>query len=370
MEKLIIVNYPGYMNIYDFIEIPQFSLDKTTKAELLFSQLKELHNYHCVHCSDYKKISDITFPDAGKAKSIAELPFLPVSIFKTQQLKSITDDEVYKVLTSSGTTGSVPSSIYLDTDTAKLQTVSLSKIITHVIGKSRLPMLIIDSKEVLKNRNSFSARGAGIVGLSVFGKDHTYALNEDYTLNEETVAEFLKKYNGQPVFIFGFTYMIWQYLLNNSKNSDIDLSNALLIHSGGWKKLIEFAVDNATFKRQLFEKFKLKKVYNFYGMIEQIGSVYIENSEGYLHCPNFADIIIRNPVDFSVQPNGKEGLIQVVSALPKSYPGHSLLTEDIGVCMGEDDSKIAWKGKYFKIIGRAAKAELRGCSDTFASNHN
>jgi len=85
-----------------------------------------------------------------------------------------------------------------------------------------------------------------------------------------------------------------------------------------------------------------------------------------LHCPNFSDIIIRNPIDFSVQPHGEPGLIQVLSTLPKSYPGHSILTEDIGVCVGEDD--IAWKGKYFKILGRAKKAELRGCSDTFATS--
>jgi hypothetical protein len=34
--------------------------------------------------------------------------------------------------------------------------------------------------------------------------------------------------------------------------------------------------------------------------------------------------------------------------------------------MGEDD--LAWKGKYFKILGRAKKAELRGCSDVFAAS--
>ena len=87
-----------------------------------------------------------------------------------------------------------------------------------------------------------------------------------------------------------------------------------------------------------------------------VASVFLENNEGYLHCPNFAEIIIRNPEDLSVQQIGKEGLIQVVSALPKSYPGHSILTEDIGVCMGEDDNKGGWQGKYFKIIGRAKKA--------------
>ncbi len=357
------------MDISDFINVPQFSLDKAKKSQLLFYQLKELHHHHTANCSEYQRICDVLFPNVDKATTIEELPFLPVSIFKNHHLKSITDNSVYKTLTSSGTTGSIPSSIYLDSETSKLQTISLSKIISHIVGNNRLPMLIIDNKEVLKNRESYSARGAGIVGLSVFGKDHTYALNSDNTLNMELVHQFMGKYKGQPILIFGFTFMVWQYLLNQVKGNDIDLNNAILLHSGGWKKLVELAVDNATFKRKLFEKFKLENIYNFYGMIEQIGAVYIENKKGYLHCPNFTDIIIRNPTDFSIQPYGKEGLIQVVSPLPKSYPGHSLLTEDIGVCMGEDDEEIGWKGKYFKIIGRAAKAELRGCSDTFITKN-
>lgn len=60
-------------------------------------------------------------------------------------------------------------------------------------------------------------------------------------------------------------------------------------------------------------------------MVEQVGSVFIENSQGYLQCPNFSDIIIRNPIDFSPQPVGEPGLIQVVSILPKSYPGFHYL---------------------------------------------
>ena len=228
-------------------------------------------------------------------------------------------------------------------------------------------MLIIDSKSVLKDRVSFSARGAGILGLSVFGKNHHYLLDDNYEIDYNGLDAFLRRFNGEQIFVFGFTFMVWQYLMLSELNINLNLSNSVLIHSGGWKKLQEISVDNTTFKEELYKRFGLQNSFNFYGMIEQIGSVYLENSDGYLHCPNFSDIIIRNPRDFSVQPVGEPGLIQVLSALPKSYPGHSILTEDIGICMGEDDASNGWKGKYFKILGRAKKAELRGCSDTFTS---
>lgn len=358
------------MLLKEFITIPQFSIDKVEKQKLLAGLLNSLHTHHFNSSDEYRKISLEIFGKNGtkEIKTVEDFPFLPVSIFKNHYLKSISDTEVFKVLTSSGTTGSVPSKIVLNKETSQLQTLALSKILTTVIGKERLPMMIVDSQSVLKDRTTFSARGAGILGLSVFGRNHEYILDENYQLNEEKLSMFLEKYNGQKMLIFGFTFMVWQFLYLQAKHLKIDLSNAILIHSGGWKKLQEMAVDNTTFRQKLNERFGLKKIYNFYGMVEQVGSVFLENEEGYLHCPNFSDIIIRNPYDFSVQPHGTEGLIQVLSMLPESYPGHSLLTEDIGVCVGEDDSKSGWRGKYFKIIGRAKKAELRGCSDTFSNN--
>ncbi len=355
------------MALNNLIETKQYSLSAFEKQPILTKLLSNLNNYHLSNSNDYSVIIEKIFDKNKSINSLEDLPFLPVSAFKNHQIKSISDENIFKILTSSGTTGQQVSKIFLDKETAKLQTLALSKIISHVVGTARLPMLIIDSKSIFSNKSSFSARGAGILGLSVFGKDHTYVLNENFEPDEEELSRFLEKYSGKPILIFGFTFMVWQYFLNSPLKNKYDLSQAILIHSGGWKKLIDIAVDNSTFRKNLKDKFNLQHIYNFYGMVEQVGSVFLENSDGYLHCPNFADVIIRNPKDFSVQEKGKEGLIQVISALPLSYPGHSLLTEDIGVLMGEDDASNGWQGKYFKIIGRAKKAELRGCSDTFKS---
>ena len=107
------------------------------------------------------------------------------------------------------------------------------------------------------------------------------------------------------------------------------------------------------------------KVHDYYGMVEQTGSIYMECEHGHLHAPAFSDIIIRKPSDFSVAEIGEKGIIQVLSILAQSYPGHSLLTEDEGVLLGEDDCPCGRKGKYFKILGRLKNAEIRGCSDTY-----
>jgi hypothetical protein len=102
-------------------------------------------------------------------------------------------------------------------------------------------------------------------------------------------------------------------------------------------------------------------------MVEQTGSVFVECEAGRLHAPLFADIIIRDASDWRELPIGHKGVVQVVSALPRSYPGHSLLTEDLGELIGEDDCPCGRMGRTFRIFGRIPRAEVRGCSDTFAS---
>ena len=66
---------------------------------------------------------------------------------------------------------------------------------------------------------------------------------------------------------------------------------------------------------------------------------------------------------FNILSNKTKGLIQLLSLLPTSYPGHNILTEDIGEIFGEDNCKCGLKGKYFLVHGRAKEAEVRGCSD-------
>jgi hypothetical protein len=269
-------------------------------------------------------------------------------------------------MTSSGTSGQTPSKIFLDGTTASNQTKVLSRILTSYIGKKRLPMLIIDSKSILKDRNSFSARGAGILGFSMYGYDVQYVLDDDFNLDIDLIQNFLLKQEGEDILLFGFTYIVWEYFFNALKKSGtkLNLGKGILIHGGGWKKMIESAVDTHTFRKSLLETSGIKKIYNYYGLVEQTGSIYMECEAGYLHSSIYSDIIVRDFKDYSVAPNGTEGLVQLVSSLPLSYPGHSILTEDLGTIIGEDNCTCGRHGKYFTISGRVKNAEVRGCSDT------
>ena len=97
-------------------------------------------------------------------------------------------------------------------------------------------------------------------------------------------------------------------------------------------------------------------------MIEQTGSIFLECKFGFFHTTIFSDIFIRDK-NLKVLNFNNKGIIQLVSLIPTSYPGHNILTEDIGIIHGEDDCLCGQKGKYFKVIGRVKDTEVRGCSD-------
>ena len=350
----------------NIFELSPYSLNKEEKSRLLNEELSKITLHHYENCKEYKKIMDVLKFSPFIENNYEEIPFLPVRMFKEYDLLSIPREEIFKTMTSSGTTGQAVSKIYLNREVAGNQQKVLVKIVESFTGASRCPMLIIDCPSVIKDRKMFSARGAGIIGFSIFGTDKTYALTDEMELNIEVVEAFLQRHKGERILLFGFTFMVWQYFYREIKKRDLawDFGNAILIHGGGWKKLTTESVSKEEFKNSLQRVCGIKEVHDYYGMVEQTGTIYMECECGHLHASIFSDIIVRNPKDFSCCKHGEKGLIQVISLLPKSYPGHSLLTEDEGEIIGEDDCPCGRMGKYFKVYGRMKGAEIRGCSDT------
>lgn len=359
------------MKYEDFLQLEPYKVSRLQKRKILTEVLKVLTREHIKNCPEYEKMLSalgVTGQTVDLITDYNQLPFIPVRLFKEFELCSVPKENVVKIMTSSGTTGQQVSKIFLDKETSSAQSKIMTRIVSDFIGNSRLPMIILDTSAILKNRNMFSARGAGILGFSMFGRDRVYALDENMELDVAGLTTFLEKHKGENIFLFGFTFMIWQHFYKKlfENKVKLDLSKGILIHGGGWKKLASEAVSPEQFKTSLNNICGIKNIYNYYGMVEQTGTIYMECEYGHLHASTFSDVIIRNPDDWSECKQGKKGLIEVVSCLPKSYPGHCLLTEDEGIIDGEDDCPCGRKGSYFRILGRIKNAEIRGCSDTYA----
>lgn len=345
---------------------PPYAFERSAKCGPFREALAALTRHHYARCTPYRRVLDRLAFDPAHNHDIDDYPSLPARLFKHHHLQSVGDDAVRTVMTSSGT-GGHPSRIVLDATTASLQTKALSRIVADFIGPVRLPMLVIDAPSTVRSRTQFSARAAGILGFALFGRNITYALNDDMSLNLAAIDAFLGRHGTVPVLLFGFTFVVWRHFIEalEAGGNRLPLDQGILIHGGGWKKLVDLAVDNATFKRRLKAVTGIGRVHNYYGLVEQTGSIYVECEHGRLHCSLFSDVSIRNS-DFASVPMGRRGLVQLVSLLPHSYPGHVLLTEDEGTIEGEDDCPCGRMGKHFHVHGRTAQAEVRGCSDAYA----
>ncbi len=160
---------------------------------------------------------------------------------------------------------------------------------------------------------------------------------------------------------------LWNHLVKPlmAEGICLNLPNIRILHSGGWKRLQDQAVEKTVFNEQLARLFGCSpdRIIDFYGMVESVGVIFPDCPEGNKHGPVFGDVIVRNPLTLEPVAAGEHGIVQVCSVLPTSFPGNLLLTEDMAKVIAYDGCPCGRRGISFRFAGRIPKAELRGCGN-------
>lgn len=360
--------------VNDLLRRPPYALSPAERQEQLLPLFRARVLAAAEACPPYGRYIRGFGSDPARAASISELPYLPVSAFKRNPpLATVPPDKVFRVLLSSATTGQSPSRIAVDRPSATRMSQGAARIVSDAIGPARRPLLVVDTPGANAAAAEVGARGAAIRAVMMLATETHYVLSDDSRaqIDLDALARLTDRFrHGEGVMLYGFTWLIWQRLVRPLRDAgrSLGLANAHVLHGGGWKRLQSEAVDKPTFNAAAADVVGTSptRVIDCYGMVENGGILYADCPAGNKHAPTFGEVIVRDPTTLAPVPPGGRGIIQVGNVLPASYPGHLLLTEDMGELVCDDGCPCGRRGVAFRFAGRIPQAELRGCGDIAA----
>jgi phenylacetate-coenzyme A ligase PaaK-like adenylate-forming protein len=301
-----------------------------------------LFRYQATHNPVYTSYLRHLRREPEEIKTLAEIPFLPVSFFKTHPL--VTGDVTPSVVfESSGTTGQIPSRHYVH-DPAFYQKISQT-LFEEVYGP-------LDGWHILALLPSYLERnGASLVYMI----DHFIRCTGSpesgfYLNNQHELAAKLTSLRQSPrkTLLIGVTFALLD--LAEAFNG-IDLSHVTVMETGGMKgrrtELLREEVHQI-----LKSSFNLPAVHSEYGMTELLSQAYAP-AEGEFTVPPTMRILLRDINDpFSINNELRSGGINIID-LANVDSCAFIETQDLGTFTGPD---------RFRVLGRFDNSDIRGCN--------
>lgn len=357
------------------LSLPIYGLDSEARHALLIEKMRDVTRHHITNCAPYRKLCEVNQVDVDSLTRLEDFPYLPAALFKDALLLSIPESDVFREVRSSATSSGRPSRIGLNKANNRRWTRSMQRMLVDRIGDERLRMMVLDEPSVLGRGAVLSARASMTRSLMFAASDTAACLEETsglLRLDTEKLEQFLDDIgDGDGAMLFGFTFILYAQvaapLLKAGRRFSVP--KLKIIHAGGWKKLESAKVSREKLIEDCGVCFGVppENVIDLYGFTEQGGLLYPTCEEGVRHTPAWGAVIARDPTTLEPLPLGEPGLLQFLTPLQTAYPGHSVITEDVGVVLGRDDCPCGRLGARFVVYGRSETAvEERGCGDIMA----
>lgn len=303
----------------------------------------EVFNYQYRRNAVYKEYADLI--KRNKPQSVNEIPFLPISFFKTHRVSCHPNEDL--IFMSSGTTEMIRSKHYVHS--LQIYEASFNLCYDAQIGNPEEQIIIALLPNYIEQGNS----------SLVYMVDHlvkrTKSSLSGFYLNHVSEVEQVYKSaieQGKKVVIFGVSYA-----LLDLAEQGIDLSFAMVIETGGMKGRRKELSKNEL-HTYLIKGLNLSYVASEYGMTELLSQAY-SNNEGIFQCPPWMRIELRDINDpFSSARPGKTGGINVID-LANLESCSFIATQDLARLATAQKNNIH---PDFELMGRFDNADIRGCN--------
>ena len=310
----------------------------TLNSDDQFNRLAlDMYAFQKNHCAVYRDF--IRLLGRPEPKEYTEIPFLPISFFKDQEI--ITEGFVPELtFLSSGTTG-MQRSRHLVARSA-LYVRSFMETYRQQIGHPEDQVILALLPSYIEQGQSSLVYMVDRLILESKSEHSGFLLNSMDDISFRYEQALLQ---GKKTILFGVSYA-----LLDLADKGVNLSKAVLIETGGMKgRRKEMTKENL--HSRLKSALKVKTVLSEYGMTELLSQAYCDQQLNF-RTPPWMKVLVRDINDpLGWAKHGKTGGINVID-LANMYSCSFIATQDLGKT--DNDS--------FQILGRYDQSEVRGCN--------
>lgn len=316
------------------------NLEFENKALLLF-------RWQAQKITVYKQFLDFLNINVEEITAIEQIPFMPVSFFKTHKIIALDADDSF-CFTSSTTTGGIPSKHYVP-DLGWYEWSfknSFNYFYNHYRDYCVLGLL----------PNYLEREGSSLVYMVKQFIDESKYPESNFYLNDfNALSKQLQENekNSIPTLLLGVTYA----LLDFAQQFPIPLKNTIVMETGGMKgkrrELLRSEVHES-----LKQAFSLTTIHSEYGMTELLSQAY-STGNGIFECPPCMRVLAADLNDArTILPKGKAGSLNMID-LANINSCAFIATDDLGV---------VHLNNTFEVIGRKDHSDIRGCGLMYTPN--
>ena len=327
------------------IELPNITREWTDKIfQLVPAEFEEmalqifLYQYH--NNKIYGQYANAVGKSPENVRALTDIPFLPISFFKTHKVTS-TEFEAEVIFESSGTTQTINSRHYVKD--LQLYQQSFTKAFEQFYGNIADYCMIGLLPSYLERQHS-----SLVVMANALIRQSNHADSGFYLYDHEKLLAVLQRaeQQQQKTLFMGVTFA----LLDFAEKHSLRLRRTIVMETGGMKGRRE-EWTKQKLHHFLQQQFGVDTIHSEYGMTELLSQAY-SKAEGIFNCPAWMKVMLReddNPLHLITHGNGILNIIDLANIYSCAF----IATDDVG--------KIYSDGS-FEVLGRLDTSDLRGCS--------
>ena len=302
----------------------------------------ELFRFQARNNAVYRRYIDNLAIKIDDVDRIEKIPFLPISLFKTQAVKT-GDWPAQQVFESSGTTQG--------NNLSRHEVYNLQHYLKNARRCFEFSFGDLKDYHILALLPSYLERqNSSLVTMIrdfIIQSDSTgsgFYLHELDKLQQD--IERLKP-KGKKILLWGVSFALLDFV----EKYHPDLEGCLVMETGGMKGRRR-ELTREELHHALIQGLRVDKIYSEYGMTELLSQAYTRGGSRF-HCPPTMKVMAREIGDpFQVGICGQTGGINVID-LANIHSLAFVETEDVGKVFGDGT---------FEIMGRLDHSDVRGCN--------